>query len=76
MERSTTDTAALMLVGVVGFFVVASMVAIVVMAFAGVGAGENIWAGLFSLATAILGALAGYLGGQAVTTRKRNGNGA
>lgn len=64
------DNAALAMVGIVAFFVVASMAVIIIFAFSGVPSGENIWAGLFSIITAILGAVGGYLGGQA-TARKR-----
>lgn len=63
------DTTAVLLVAIVGFFVIASMAVIIIFAFSGVPSGENVWAGLFSIITAILGAVGGYLGGQA-TTRK------
>lgn len=69
---STKDKSALMLIGFIGFFIVASMVLLIIFAFQGTGdgSGENVWSGLFSLTTAILGAVGGYLGGTAVEARK------
>lgn len=64
--RKTQDTAALMLVGFVGIFIFGSLVILVIGAFVGYPADGKVWAGLFSLCTAILGAIGGYLGGQAV----------
>lgn len=63
------EATALILVSIVAFFVVASMVVIILFAFQGVPSGENVWAGLFSIVTAILGGVTGYLGGQAVGRR-------
>ncbi len=57
------EATALILVGIVGFFVVASMLVIIVLAFQGVPSGENVWAGLFSIVTAILGGITGYITG-------------
>lgn len=74
-ERSTTDTAALLMIGIVGFFIVATMTILIVLAFAGKPGGENVWAGMFSLCTALLGAVGGYLGGTTIEKQKRNGNG-
>lgn len=74
-KRTTQDTAALMLVGFVGLFILGSLTTLIVLAFRGVGTGEtgaNVWAGLFSLVTAILGAIGGYLGGRGVSARKRD----
>ena len=59
------EATALILVGIVAFFVVASMAVIIVLAFQGVPSGENVWAGLFSIVTAILGGITGYIGGSA-----------
>ena len=59
------EATALILVGIVGFFVVASMLVIILFAFQGVPSGENVWAGLFSIVTAILGGITGYIGGTA-----------
>src|SRR4029077_7760690 len=54
-QHRAQDRTALALVVIVGFFVVASMLVVVIFAFSGVPSGENIWAGLFSIITAILG---------------------
>ena len=59
------EATALILVGIVGFFVVASMAVIILLAFQGIPSGENVWAGLFSIVTAILGGVTGYIGGTA-----------
>ena len=59
------EATALILVGIVGFFVVASMAVIILLAFQGIPSGENVWAGLFSIVTAILGGITGYIGGTA-----------
>ena len=59
------EATALILVGIVAFFVVASMAVVIILAFNGVPSGENVWAGLFSIITAILGGITGYLGGSA-----------
>ena len=59
------EATALILVGIVAFFVVASMLVVIVLAFQGVPSGENVWAGLFSIITAILGGITGYIGGNA-----------
>ena len=64
-QHRAQDRTALALVVIVGFFVVASMTVVVIFAFSGVPSGENIWAGLFSIITAILGGITGYLGGSA-----------
>ena len=64
------DSAALVLVGVVAFFVVGSMSVVIIFAFNGVPSGENIWAGMFSIVTAILGAVGGYLTGRSTTPPK------
>ena len=61
------DTAALVLVGVVVFFVVTSMGVVIIFAFEGIPSGQNIWAGMFSIVTAILGAIGGYLTRQAAS---------
>lgn len=68
---SPKDRTAMALVGLVGVFIIGSMVLLIVFAFKGTGdgSGENVWAGLFSLTTAILGAVAGWLGGSAVARR-------
>lgn len=71
-RRSTKDTATLLLIGIVGLFILGSLVALIVAAFEGQPGGSNIWAGLFSLCTAILGAVGGYLGGQAVGSVRRS----
>jgi len=73
MTPTARDNAALAMVGIVGFFVVASMAVIIIFAFSGVPSGENIWAGLFSIITAILGAVGGYLGGQAQARKRVSG---
>ena len=70
MIMDPKDRAALALVGFVGIFIVGSMIALVVMAFTGATGGENVWAGMFSLTTAILGGIGGYLGGTAVEARR------
>ena len=69
---STKDKSALMLIGFIGIFILGSMILVVILAFQGTGdsTGENVWAGLFSLTTAILGAVGGYLGGTAMEARK------
>ncbi len=59
------EATALILVGIVGFFVVASMAVVILLAFQGIPSGENVWAGLFSIVTAILGGITGYIGGTA-----------
>ena len=59
------EATALILVGIVGFFVVASMAVIILLAFQGIPSGENVWAGLFSIVTAILGGITGYITGTA-----------
>ena len=59
------EATALILVSIVGFFVVASMAVIILLAFQGIPSGENVWAGLFSIVTAILGGVTGYIGGTA-----------
>ena len=59
------EATALILVGIVAFFVVASMFVIILFAFQGVPSGGNVWAGLFSIVTAILGGITGYIGGTA-----------
>ena len=59
------EATALILVSVVAFFVVASMAVIILLAFQGIPSGENVWAGLFSIVTAILGGITGYIGGTA-----------
>ena len=71
-DRSTSDTATLLLITFVGIFIVGSMIALIVLAFEGQPGGESVWAGLFSLSTAILGAVGGYLGGTAVEQRRKN----
>jgi len=70
---STKDKSALMLIGFIGFFIVGSMIILIIFAFMGTGdgSGENVWAGLFSLTTAILGAVGGYLGGSTMEARKQ-----
>ena len=70
-DRSTSDTATLLLITFVGIFILGSMTALVVLAFKGQPGGESVWAGLFSLCTAILGAVGGYLGGSAVEQQKQ-----
>jgi len=72
MVTSTKDKSALMLIGFIGFFIVASMILLIIFAFNGTGdgTGENVWSGLFSLTTAILGAVGGYLGGTTMEARK------
>lgn len=75
MNRDPKDQVALGLLTIVGIFVGGTMIAMIALAFAGAGTGdggERVWAGLFSLVTACLGALGGYLGG--VATAGRNGN--
>lgn len=74
--RDAKDTATLGLVGIVGLFVVGTMIALIVLAFNGATGGEAVWAGLFSLMTAVLGAIGGYLGGTAVEARKHPPEGA
>lgn len=71
MTTNPKDRTIMALVGLVGVFVIGSMILLVIMAFLGTGDGngENVWAGLFSLTTAILGAVAGWLGGSAVARR-------
>ena len=59
------EATALILVGIVAFFVVASMAVVILLAFQGIPSGENVWAGLFSIVTAILGGVTGYIGGTA-----------
>lgn len=73
---TTKDKSALMLIGFIGFFIVASMILLIIFAFNGTGdgTGENVWSGLFSLTTAILGAVGGYLGGTAVESRRHQPN--
>ena len=66
-DMTKREATALILVGIVAFFVVASMAVVVVLAFQGIPSGENVWAGLFSIITAILGGITGYIGG---TTRR------
>ena len=70
---STKDKSALMLIGFIGIFILGSMILVVILAFQGTGdaRGENVWAGLFSLTTAILGAVGGYLGGTTMEARKQ-----
>lgn len=74
MTTSPKDRTAMALVALVGVFIIGSMVLLVTMAFLGTGdgEGERVWAGLFSLTTAILGAIAGWLGGSAAAARKPN----
>jgi heme/copper-type cytochrome/quinol oxidase subunit 4 len=76
MVTSTKDKSALMLIGFIGFFIIGSMILLIIFAFTGTGdgSGENVWAGLFSLTTAILGAVGGYLGGTAMEARKHEPN--
>jgi hypothetical protein len=76
-DRSTTDTAALLLISIIGLFVVGTMIALIVLAFSGATGGESVWAGLFSLMTAALGGVAGYLSGTQIQQQRqrRNGNG-
>jgi len=49
------------------------MILLIIFAFNGTGdgTGENVWSGLFSLTTAILGAVGGYLGGTTMEARKQ-----
>ena len=71
-ERNPKDTVAFGLLTIIGIFVGGSMLTMIILAFAGAGTGEGgerVWAGLFSLITACLGALGGYLGGVAVSQR-------
>lgn len=70
-ERSTQDSAALLLIMMVGLFVVGTMIALVVLAFAGQTGGQAVWAGLFSLTTAILGVVGGYLGATSIEQQKQ-----
>ena len=74
--RKPQDTAALLLVVILGVFVLGSMTALIVGAFMGLPGGKGVWSGLFSLATATLGAIGGWIGGQQVERNRRNGNGA
>lgn len=69
--RTATESAALMLIMIVGLFVFGSMVALIVLAFTGATGGESVWAGLFSLMTAALGCVVGVLGGSQYEQRRR-----
>ena len=64
-DMTKREATALILVSIVAFFVVASMAVVILLAFQGIPSGENVWAGLFSIVTAILGGITGYIGGQA-----------
>ena len=69
-EVTKREAIALTLVSIVAFFVVASMAVVILLAFQGIPSGENVWAGLFSIVTAILGGVTGYIGGQASGRRQ------
>lgn len=64
MTLEPKDRVAIMLACTVGIFVAISTIGFFFLAYAGLNVGKG-WAGLFSLMTAILGALAGWLGGTA-----------
>jgi hypothetical protein len=64
------DRVALLMAAVVGLFVLGSLAIILVLVFSGRAAGDNIWAGLFSMMTGLLGALGGYFGGVAVEAQR------
>lgn len=70
MASKGQDRIALIMAGVVGAFVLGSLAIILVLIFTGVAPGDNVWAGLFSMMTAILGALGGYFGGVAVEAKR------
>ena len=70
MTIDPRDKIAGLLAVVVGVFLLMSMVGVFILAWND-KAGENIWAALFALATAVLGGVTGYLAGTATT--KRNG---
>ena len=74
-ERKPQDSAALMLVVIVGIFVTGTLIALIVGSFLGMQGGENVWAGLFSIVTAVLGAVGGWIAGTTIEKGKRNGNG-
>jgi uncharacterized membrane protein len=67
------DRVAMLMAMVLGAFLLLSLVGVFVLALND-QAPENLWAALFSLATALLGGLTGWLLGTS-TTRKQNGNG-
>lgn len=64
------DQVAMLMAGIVGIFVVGSLAIILVLVFTGVAPGDNIWAGLFSMMTAILGGVGGYMGGVAMEAKR------
>jgi hypothetical protein len=59
VTRETKDTVALVLACTVAVFVFATLIAVFVLALRGIGL-PDVWAALFSLMTALMGALAGW----------------
>lgn len=64
VTRDARESVAMLMALAIGIFLVASLIALFVLALNGVEVGD-IWGALFALATAILGALGGWLAGTA-----------
>jgi uncharacterized membrane protein len=68
MTRDAREQIAIVLALTVAGFVMVSLIVLFVLALNG-NAPDDVWGALFALVTAVLGALAGYLGGTAMAAR-------
>jgi membrane protein YqaA with SNARE-associated domain len=71
VTRDTRETVALVLACTIGAFLLLSLVGVFVLALND-NAPENLWAALFSLATALLGGVTGWLAGSALKPESKN----